>query len=271
MIHRFCISHKTPLLPESWYDDCIALGDFQTDSALHVRQLDQFWHDARPMIYGSAGTYVLPIAIERFAGAAELIEICSYRKRILPFPEGIESAVYGGMRELSFAGFEKEAELSVFTPRADLEFLVAPPLYVGKSVVKNYVQEQVIDRRDVDDYTSLAIELGVLDSDSASEFLAAKRFIPGGVELGIYPKPWLTRQLTSIELIGRQFLCRHGDRVRKYDMRKVRTVSFLSESLGSFLLIDHLMKKYSNNIPADIFGYLTVGFEGKSAYFLGVK
>jgi hypothetical protein len=225
------------------------------------------------MIYGSAGTYVLPIAIERFAGAAELIEICSYRKRILPFPEGIESAVYGGMRELklSCGGFEKEAELSVFTPRADLEFLVAPPLYVGKSVVKNYVQEQVIDRRDVDDYTSLAIELGVLDSDSASEFLAAKRFIPGGVELGIYPKPWLTRQLTNIELIGRQFLCRHGDRVRKYEMRKARSVSFLSESLGSFLLIGHLMKKYSNNIPADIFGYLTVGFEGKSAYFLGVK
>ncbi|WP_131829171.1 hypothetical protein [Mycobacterium numidiamassiliense] len=223
------------------------------------------------MIYGSAGTYVLPIAIERFADDAKLIEICSYRKRILPSSEGRESVVYGGMRELSFGKFQKEAELSVFIPRADLEFLVSPPLYLEKSVIKHYVQEQVIDRRDVVDYTSLAVEMGVLDSNSTSEFLAAKHCIPGGVELGIYPKAWLTRQLSSLELIGKQFLCRYGDRVKKYDMRKVRSVSFLSECLGSFLLISHLMEKYSNNIPADIFGYLTVAVEGNSTYSLGVK
>src|ERR1700741_116374 len=66
MIHRFCISHKKPVLPESWYDDCISLGDFQSDSVFHVRQLDRFWHEARPIAYGAAGTHVLPVAIERF-------------------------------------------------------------------------------------------------------------------------------------------------------------------------------------------------------------
>ncbi|MEZ0353309.1 hypothetical protein [Mycobacterium sp. pR1184] len=222
------------------------------------------------MIYGSAGTYVLPIAIEKFAGASELIEICSYRKRILPSPEGIESAVYGGMRELDFGTFEKATELSVFTPKPGLEFLVAAPLFLGKSAVEHYVREQVIDRRDVLDYTSIAIELGVLDSDSASEFLATKYCVPGGVELGIFPKSWITLQLSKMELIGRRFLCLHGDRVRKYKMRKVRTVAFLAECLGSFLLLGHLKEQYSNNIPADIFGYLIVGVEGNSRYSLGV-
>src|SRR6201999_4125720 len=114
MIHRFCISHKKPLLPESWYDDCISLGDFQSDSVFHVKQLDRFWHEARPIAYGAAGTHVLPVAIERFAGAAEFIEISSYRKRILPSPEGIDSPSYPAMRELSSGNFGRETELSVF-------------------------------------------------------------------------------------------------------------------------------------------------------------
>src|SRR5258705_9281296 len=117
MIHRFCISHSKPLLPESWYDDCISLGDFQSNSVFHVRQLDRFWHEARPLAYGTAGTHVLPIAIERLSSDAKLIEISSYRKRILPSPRGIESQSFPTMRELSFADFRDDAELSVLIPR----------------------------------------------------------------------------------------------------------------------------------------------------------
>jgi hypothetical protein len=267
MIHRFCISHKKPLLPESWYDDCISLGDFQPDSAFHVSQLDRFWHEARPLAYGAAGTYVLPIAIERFAGAATLIEISSYRKRILPSPEGTESE-FPPLRELSFEDFEKEAEFSLFTPRPGLEFLVAQPVYIENSVIGNYAEGN--RRRDILDYTSLAVEVGVLDPNSASEFLAAKHLNYGGVELGIYPKSWLIQSLSRIELVGRKFLHRYGDRLKKYDSYQIRTVQFLSERLGSFLLIRHLMEKYSNNIPAEIFGHTTVVVEGNSRYSVGL-
>lgn len=266
MIHRFCISHKKPLLPECWYDDCISLGDFQSDSVFHVRQLDRFWHEARPIAYGAAGTYVLPIAIEKFSSAAEFIEISSYRKRLLPCPEGIESQSFGypTMRELSFENFGKEAVLSVFTPKANLEFLVAQPLYFENSIIGQYTLCH--HRRDILDYTSLAIEMGVLNSNSASEFLAAKHLIPGGVEFGIYPKSWLVHTLSRIELVSRKFLERYGNRLKKYDTYQVRAVGFLSERLGSFLLIRHLMEKYSNSIPADIFGYMTVIVDGNSGY-----
>lgn len=266
MIHRFCISHKKPVLPESWYDDCISLGDFQPDSVFHVRQLDRFWHEARPIAYGAAGTYVLPIAIERFSSDARLIEISNYRKRILPCSVGVEFPL--NARALSFENFEKEAELSVFTPRADLEFLVGQPLYFGVSIIDQYAACH--HRKDILDYTSLAIEMGVLDSNSASEFLAAKHFIPGGVELGIFPKSWIIHTLSRIELVGRQFLCRYGNRLKNYDTYQIRAVPFLSERLGSFLLIRHLMDKYSNNIPADIFGYMTVIMESDSSYAVGL-
>jgi hypothetical protein len=266
MIHRFCVSHKKPVLPDSWYDDCISLGDFQPDSAFHVSQLDRFWHEARPIAYGAAGTHVLPIAIERVSSGAELIEVSSYRKRILPFSVGIETPLYG--RALSFETFDKEAELSAFMSRAELEFLVGQPLYFEDSIVGQYAACH--HRRDILDYTSLAIEMGVLDSNSASEFLAAKHFVPGGIELGIYPKSWLIHAMSGIERVGRQFLCRYGGRLKKYDDYQIRAVQFLSERLGSFLLIRHLMEKYSNCIPADIFGYMTVIAEDESSYFAGV-
>lgn len=269
MIHRFCISHQKPLLPPSWYDDCISLGDFQSDSALHIGQLDRFWHEARPLVYGAEGTYVLPTAIERFSGGANLIEISSYRKRILASPEGIRSKSRGNpsMRELSVADLDKEGELAVFTPRDNLEFLVAQPLYFEQSVIGQYKLAHY--RRDILDYASLAVELGVLDSESADDFLNAKHMIPGGVQLGIYPRSWLINSLSNIELVSRNFLRRNSKRLKRYNDYQVRAVGFLSERLGSFLLIRHLIERHSNRIPGDIFGYMTVMIEGDSSYSIG--
>lgn len=268
MIRRYCVSHKWPLLPDSWYDDCISLGDFQPESALHVRHLDRFWHEARPIAYGAAGTYVLPIAIQRSSAGAELIEVSNYRKRILSSVEGMESDKFPTLRELNLENFPNLAELSIFIPKPEHEFLVAQPLHVKKSILGHYAA--VHHRRDILDYTSLAVEMGVVDSESASEFLAAKHFIPGGVELGIYPTSWLMPVLTDIELLGREFLTRYGDRLRKYNAFQVRAVGFLSERLGSFLLIRHLVEKYSNNIPSEIFGHMTVIVEGTSSYSAGL-
>ncbi|OBI41721.1 hypothetical protein A5707_06945 [Mycobacterium kyorinense] len=268
MIHRYCVTHEKPLLPDSWYDTCIALGDFEPDSAFHVRQLDQFWHEARPIAYGAAGSHVLPIAIERSSDDAELTEMCAYRKRILPSPEGIESRIYPTMRELSLNDFGRKADLAVFTPTAGHDFLVAQPMRLRKPVVDHYAA--IHHRRDIVDYASLAVETGVLDADSASDFLAARYFIPGGVELGIFPTEWLVQVLSGIEIVGREFLNRHGDRLRKYNTFQIRAVGFLTERLGSYFLVRHLTRKYLNNIPAEIFGYMTVIVEDNGNYSAGL-
>lgn len=190
---------------------------------------------------------------------------------MLPSSEGVESELVSGFRELRLGSFQENARLSAYLPRADLEFLVAQPLYFENSVVEKQVQLQHFDRRDVRDYTSIAIEMGALDSDSAEEFLAARHLIPGGSQIGIYPKSWLTCQLAKRELIDRQFLSRYRDRIETYEAIQVRAVSFLAECLGSFLLVRHLTEKYSNNIPAEIFGYVTVILDGNIRRAQGIQ
>ena len=268
MIHRFCISHTKPLLPEHWYDDCIALGGYRPDSALHVRQLDQFWHQARPLAYGAAGSYVVPLAIQRLAGDVELVEISSYRKRTLPAPEGRESHVYPTMRELCLEDFDKVGELAQVAPAPGLEFLLAQPLYIRNTILGNYAT--VHHRQDILDYASLAAEIGVLNSRSAADFLAAKHFIPGGIELGIYPKSWLVENLSKVEIVGRHFLTRFGRRLEKYNRFQIRAVGFLGERLGSFLLLRHLDQTFSRNIPVEVFGHATVMVGGDSKYTAGL-
>ncbi len=267
-VHRFCITHVEPLIPQSWYDDSIALGSYQPDSVSHISQLDRFWHEARPVAYGAAGTHVLPVAIERFAGSADLIEISLHRKRILLSPVGVVSPVLGGW-ELSVEESREKTELSsVIIPPNESGFLVAQPLYLKDSIIGQYAECHY--SRDLLDYTSTAIELGVLNNHTAAEFLITKHLIPGGIEFGIFPKSWLVPALSEIERVGRQFLSSYGDRIKLYDKFQIRALGFLSERLGSFMLLRHLKEKYSNNIPANIFGYMTCLVETGSTYIGGV-
>lgn len=269
MIHRYCISHKKPLLPDSWYDHCISLGEFAPESALHVRNLDHFWHEARPIAYGAAGSYVVPIAVDRFSRDADIIEISSCRKRVLRQPTGDESKIFPTLRELEVTNTEVDADLSLRGGgRNGHDFLIAHPLYIKNTVFEHYAS--IHHRRDFLDYVSIAVETGVLNASSKSEFMAEKYFIPGGIELGAYPRQWHVDTLSQLELVSRRFLNQHGGRVRGYNKYQIRAVGFLSERLGSFILLRHLIEKYSNNIPAEVFGHMTVIVESESTYSAGV-
>lgn len=256
-----------PLLPPNWYDTCIALGDFGRESDSHVRKLDEFWDEARPISFGAAGTAVLPTAVDRFAGESDFIEISSFRKRILPAPLGRESRTYPTMRELRLRDITQRRDIEVFSPQIDRGFLVAQPINFKKSVFDHY--SRIHHARDILDYCSLAVELGVLDRDSAAEFLDAKKFIPCGVEQGIFPRIWLVETLSGIERVSRQFLHRWGDRVKTYDDYQVRAVGFLSERLGSFILNRELEAIFGGEVPPEVHGHMTTIIDGASEYSVG--
>lgn len=254
-IARFCISHEEPLLPQSWFDYCISLGDYQCDSVGHISKLDKFWHEARPIAYGAAGMHALPAAVAKFAPVVDLVEISCYRKRILRSPEGRPSKLYMTMQELSPETASERHDLEIVLPMSESGFLLAQPLFFRRTIAKQYAAAH--HRRDLRDYVSLAVELEILDGVGARELLDGLFFIPGGAQLGVYPRKWLLSILSKMDLLGREFLRRYSNRLQKYDLLQVRAIGFLEERLGSYLLLRHLDAMYSGSIPAEVFGFMT--------------
>ena len=98
------------------------------------------------------------------------------------------------------------------------------------------------------DYVSLAIGLKILSNEEAVQFLNCPILFPGGAEVGTFPTSWVCATLNQLEHIGREFVVRSKPRLLTYDSYQVRAVGFLSERLGSFLLLAELARRYDLDI-----------------------
>lgn len=265
-IIRYCISHATPLIPPYWYDEILAIGDYATDSPLHISRLHNFWHTKRPLAYGAAGSYALPNALESAPQEYQLIGICSFRKAVLRRPMGRSAPSYPSMRELS--GNEAAVlDASEMSPAGEHEFLLAQPLMLSLGYFQQYAQAHELV--DLLDYTSLAIRSGVLGKAESADFVSEQVLIPGGCELGIFPRQWLTETLSVLSALGESFLKTYSERINSYDSYQVRAVGFLSERLGSFLLLRELRRRYPRGIPPEIFGHMSCVTEDGQHYTHG--
>ena len=244
----YCISHLEPVVPERFFTDVIALGDYRQDSPLHVSKLDQFWHDARPVAYSSAGLAVLPQVVEATSSAG-VIGICSYRKIILPRP-------YGPISPGSFQIEVLQSDASSLSlrdtlpPNPEHQFFVTSPLYFSDGMIGQYTKHHVL--QDLLDYAALSIELKVLTSQQAKDFLLCPILIPGGCDIGFYPRQWLLESLGKLEVLGRAFVTRYRERLLGYDKTSRRALNFLGERLGSFFVLHELMRRYQGEFTFTI-------------------
>ena len=259
----FCITHEPPLVPRHLYQHSIGIGDYRPADGTHIIELDQFWHDARPLSYGAAGNYVIPQAVERTGIKAELTGVFSHRKVIVRHSAGRPAAKYPVYREISVpAAAEVRAEDT--HPRERHDFLIGAPIQFSQGVILQYAQMH--HAIDLFDYVSIAIELKILSAQDVREFTLETWFIPGGCELGIYPTDWLVGSLRKLEAIGREFITRRANRIRTYDHYQVRAVGFLAERLGSYFLLKELRQRYPQGFPRDLLGSLCVILPEGSSY-----
>jgi len=256
-----CVTHLKPLIPNHCFDVELALGSYSESSDCHASALSKYWHDRRPIAYGAAGSYCIPILIGKIGLPNDgLIGINSYRKVLVKEPIG--SPVVG---EPNLTLIHPDAAQFIgpdnLRPRGNNQFLVVRPLVYEKGTFAQYARAHKII--DLINYCSLAIDLGILNEKDVDSFFKCRYLIQGGAEFGVYPAEWLVPTLNCLELLGRTFLDRYGERVRDYDPYQVRSVGFLSERLGSFLLLKRLKRIYPQGIPGSLFGVIaTVSNDG---------
>ena len=245
----YCVSHAEPLVPEALYDYAIGLGSYRPKRGAHVSELDTFWHESRPLAFGAAGNYCIPIAAGRRPNAA-IIGIFSHRKIVLQEPHGTPSGSnFWRDLEVSDARAIRRAEAG---PRDGYEFLVIRPFLFDGGMGKQYAEEH--HEVDLLDYLAIAHGLGILDTAASRQLPLESMFFPGGCELGFYPTEWIVPALEKLALAGKEFIKRHADRIATYDNYQVRAVGFLAERLGSYLLLRELQRRFPDRLPAQLIG-----------------
>ena len=236
----FCVSHAHPLIPAKFYTDIVALGDYGQEMDFHISKLDDFWHQNRDVAWGAAGSYVIPKALETRTGSSTVV-LNSYRKVVLrhdlsnPSPFVIEVT----------HDYLSSLPSSLKQPASKHDFLVSQPLIFKMGLLGQYNRAHIT--RDILDYSTLAIELGVLTNSEAFNFLNCPIIILGGAELGAFPTEWASATLNKLEVLGRAFVDIRRSRILTYDSYQVRVIGFLSERLGSFLVLRELAKRYNIN------------------------
>lgn len=254
----FLVTHIEPAIPSMFFDHAIALGDFGVDLPFHVSRLDPFWHAMRPIAFSSAGIYSVPQAVKKLDSKPDVIGIISQRKLIAR--EAIGRASTGGlaMRDID-STILGPINVEVARPAPGATFLVPQPINLPTGMVDQYAAVHVA--ADLFDYISLAAEHGVLERDDIKSFVQQRHFFPGGCEFGYFPANWILKTLQQLEELGRAFLMRYERRLRSYDKYQVRSLSFLSERLGSFLLTKELIRIHGSTIPRSTFGHMCVVVE----------
>jgi len=286
----YCVTHAEPLVPKRFFTDIIALGDYGQDLPLHIAKIDEFWHEARPVAFSSAGCFAIPKIVQT-SSKSPVIGLCSYRKILLPKAYGPDDP-HSFLVEIKHDCVTNLSLSDTLPADSEQELFVTRPITFPNGIIDQYARAHIL--QDLLNFTALSVDLGVLTPEQAKDFLLCPLFIPGGCDFGFYPKDWLVDRQSQLELIGSAFIWQYRERLLGYDKFQVRALSFLTERLGSYFVLTELMKRYQWNpifhltsefgsgaqlnsglehmgpIPPEIFGRMHVFVESYDSYTGGL-
>jgi hypothetical protein len=252
---RICVTHDTPLTPKEFYDIELCLGEYGTEKSTHISRLNSFWHENRNVSYGCAGSYSVPELLYLKEDIYDYLELCAYRKKVIDTKIGFSSLTYSSMQIVNGLSLDASTIQSIKARVNINDFLVSKPLIFDSDLMLQYANCHLL--QDLLDYTSIAIDLSIINQEHAEMFLRCKLLIPGGCELGRYPIDWSIKTLSALRQVGAEFLARYKKRIECYNAYQIRALGFLSERLGSYLLLMEFNRRFGDNVPDSIFGYMT--------------
>ena len=262
------------------------LGDAQGLGRLNLRDLAPEWVPHHPVLGGTAGAFALKNYLLQHQPAATRVGICQYRKFVSRKRiTRVSAPKYPSMDLVSKEALGPTAFAAALDP-GEQEFLVSGPFSFGQHWKRrrreNYL-EQYVKFHHIDDllrFTAVAVELGALDKTEVAPFFDEHCFIPGGIELGVFPAPFWIEGITALENIVRECVRTHPKARAGY---QARSWAFCTERLGSYLVMKRFgalgqhrlrFRRFARAFPPDWVtrhtGQLNLIVEGATAdYVLG--
>lgn len=233
-----CITHVPPWVEMPAFVSLIRLGAAQdTVAGGHtLRELAPEWEPHHPVVGGTVGAFALKALLLRSAERPAQVGVCQYRKFVSRERVARQRARGYKVMEALPRGDVDADRLARWLQPGGAPFVICPPFrmareggYLGQYGSHHFAEDLLR-------FTAEAVELGVLGGREAADFLAESVFIPGGVELGVYPTDFWLPAITAVEDVVRACVRRHPT---SREGTQARVWAYCAERLGSWLLVRH--------------------------------
>ena len=170
----------------------------------------------------------------------KLITICQYRRFVFNKKLGKQSVAMPWCTVLKYKEMKSLNVTNEYLPLAGNAYLLGSAIQMP-SILQQYAEIHYI--RDILQFTSTLIDLGILTNKDAFQFLNSKYLIPSP-SCGTFPLGCFIEIFEVLELAAIAFW---SNGYKSYDdPYQSRVVSFLLERLNSFLLISYISKRSLN-------------------------
>jgi hypothetical protein len=216
------------------------MGQAQGKGKLNLRDLAPEWEPYHSLIGGIVGNFALKNYIELNFPNTTTVGICQYRKFVSHTRiSETEAKSYPTMDLVGRSTLQSDVLTQAMLPRNE-KFLVCRPFSFFSAWKKKtgYLKQysKAHDTKDLLRFTSIAVELGIIDKFEVEPFFQEEVFVPGGIELGIFPAEFWIKGITAMEIVVRECM-RNNSIMPTYF--QARALSFCCERLGSYILLKH--------------------------------
>ncbi|WP_395060850.1 hypothetical protein [Paraburkholderia silvatlantica] len=237
-----CLTHVPPPFEFPSDVSILCLGAEQGPGKANLRDLAPEWEQYHPQIGGLAGSFALKNYIVENNLQVRQIGICQYRKFVSSRKVGGTPAENYPVMDIVSRNRLTMAQMAEVMVPGRRDFLVGQAALLRSGYLSQYQECHVPE--DLLRFAATALELGVLSHHEATPFMAEMIFVPGGIELGVFPMDFWVRSISAIEAVVRVCCERYPTRREGY---QARSWGFCAERLGSFLLLRHLRATYGLN------------------------
>lgn len=244
----------------------IYLGQSQAPGRTNLRDLAPGWEPYHPQLGSLAGCFALKNYLIHSGQQFRRVGMCQYRKFVSTSKIGGAPAPNYPVMDVIGNSILASVDLATAMLPANDDLLIGKLLTLPDGYLNQYSTAHHVE--DMLRFVSEAVELGVLGPQEVAPFFNATVFIPGGIEMGVFPTAFWLAAMDAIERVVLACVKRYPTPREGYQTRQW---AFCVERLGSYLLLKYIAMRYGKiDAAAGFVGQLNLfNSDGAAIYVTG--